>query len=300
MEEALHHSDDDSISFTHRGTELYRYCLGAGGNPRESPRPFFHPIRTLGGNIVTGYRPADHRWHKGMSMTCAELNGYTFWGGPTYVRDSGYVMLENHGEQVHREWIKSDLPRRIEERLDWVAGDGAVMIEEERTIAVADVDAKSGWWALRLTFLLRNAARATLHFGSPTTNGRPNAGYGGLFWRAPRSFREGAVFSERNNTADDIMGTTSRYVVFSGPHDEVDESSTLVFVDSGSNPRHPTKWFARTDPDPYLSASFMFDEVFDLEAGESAAFSYVVGIADGEVRDSRGAGELADRAVQYE
>ena len=84
MADTLHHSYGDSLSFGHRGVEIFRYRYADEGDPRESPRPFFHPLRSLRGNVVTGFRPADHRWHRGLSMTCADLSGYTFWGGPTY------------------------------------------------------------------------------------------------------------------------------------------------------------------------------------------------------------------------
>ena len=60
---------------------------------------------------------------------------------------------------------------------------GEEWIAEERTISVFDVDVTAGSWALEYGMALTNISGEALHIGSPTTAGRPNAGYGGLFWR---------------------------------------------------------------------------------------------------------------------
>jgi hypothetical protein len=50
-------------------------------------------------------------------------------------------------------------------------------------------------WALVFDTTMGNVSGDTLRIGSPTTKGRENAGYGGLFWRGPRSFACGVVQS---------------------------------------------------------------------------------------------------------
>ena len=35
----------------------------------ESPRPYFSPIRTFSGELVSLYRPHDHVWHKGIAWS---------------------------------------------------------------------------------------------------------------------------------------------------------------------------------------------------------------------------------------
>ncbi len=42
--------------------------------------------------------------------------------------------------------------------------------------------------------------------GSPTTRGRENAGYGGLFWRGPRSFTGGSVLAPGVAGGDELRG----------------------------------------------------------------------------------------------
>ncbi len=60
-----------------------------------------YPVRTLGGELVTGDRPEDHPWHKGISWSLPNVGTEDFWGGPTYRRGDGYVQLDNNGTMRH-------------------------------------------------------------------------------------------------------------------------------------------------------------------------------------------------------
>src|SRR3954464_270401 len=73
---------DSSLRVTWRGRELFRYVYRAREAQVESPRPYLHPIRTLGGRLVSVYRPHDHVWHKGLSVALPNAGPDNFWGGP--------------------------------------------------------------------------------------------------------------------------------------------------------------------------------------------------------------------------
>ncbi len=285
MGTGLIHALDSYIEFQHEGLPLFRYVYEPGIASEESPKPYFHPLRTLAGNEVTLFRPHDHPWHTGLSMTSAHLSGQNFWGGPTYVRGRGYVGLDNHGRIEHVGWRDvrhgAGLPR-IEEDLRWVARDGNVWINEDRQIAVEEIDPEGGYWSLALRFHLRNVGGMPLAFGSPTTEGRPRAGYGGLFWRGPRSFSNGTILAAGGLEGAGVMGEAAPWLAYIGTHDGTGEKSTLLFVDHPSNPRYPNKWFVREEPYACASFAFMFDEEYTLEPGDVLALRYRVVLADGE------------------
>lgn len=300
MNTKLIHVFHDYFDFQYRDQTLFRYVYGPKSELVESPKPYFHPLRTLEGNDVTIFRPHDHPWHKGLAMTMAQLSGENYWGGPSYVRGQGYVQLSNNGRIVHRAWNNvqhADDRVDLDERLDWITHDGQTWLAEERRIAVSEVNTERGFWSLSLRFSLRNVGGRLLTFGSPTTEGRPLAGYGGLFWRGPRSFLKGRILAGDALEGPDVMGKAAPWLAFVGRHDGTGAASTLIFVDYPDNPRFPNKWFVRNDPYACVSCSFMFDEDYPLLPDQELLLKYRVVIADGEW--SRGAiEEYARSAIQ--
>lgn len=281
------HSPDGWIDVSHGEVRLFRYHYRPTTPLDESRKPYVHPLATLAGNVVTAFRPHDHLWHHGLSMVFAELSGQNFWGGATYVHGRGYQPIGNHGTQTHDAWDVIDCDGAAgtfaaQQRLTWRDQHGEAWLREERSIRVGDVLPDEGRYTLRTSFRLTNIAGRTLSFGSPTTLGRPAAGYGSLFWRGPRDFRDGKAFTSTGlEGGAAIMGQPAAWLAYVGRHDESGAASTLVFVDQPGNPRYPNKWFVRTDPFAVVSCSFMFDEEYPLPAGQTLALDYAIVIADG-------------------
>ena len=117
--------------------ELFRYVYRPGEAQLESPRPFFHPVRTLRGDLVTIYRPHDHVWHKGIALSLPHVGTENFWGGPTF-RNGAYVQEHNDGAMRHDGFdvaVAKDDVVRLDERLTWVTEAGQTPVTERRRIA---------------------------------------------------------------------------------------------------------------------------------------------------------------------
>jgi hypothetical protein len=294
----LVHELDRSLRLTFDGQELFRYVYEPWDVQLESPRPYFHPLRTLSGDLVSLYRPHDHVWHKGIAWSLPNVGDANFWGGPTYLRDRGYVQLDNDGTTAHRgfETLTCDHDRAlIDERLDWVTQQGETWFTERRRMQIA-VHADLPAWSLTFETTFTNVSEVTIPIGSPTTQGRDNAGYGGLFWRGPRSFTGGTVHTPDATGGDELMGVRAPWMAFVGKHDDVDRSSTLVFVDAPDNPEHPTQWFVRSDPFACVCPAPFFSEEVPVAPGGSETRRYAVVIAD-RVAGADGAARLADRGL---
>ena len=278
--------DDVAVTARWDDGELFRYVYLPDDPQVESPRPYFHPVRTLRGNLVTVFRPHDHVWHRGIALSLPQVDAENFWGGPTF-RDGRYVQLPNDGAMRHESFGAhpggdEDGVARFDESLRWVTESGRVPITERRQVAAAawpDDDA----WVLAFETAVTNVSDAGIDIGSPTTEGRPNAGYGGLFWRGPRSFAGGAVVTPDGTGGDELMGSRGPWLAFAGRHDDAGGASTLVFRDAPGNFCHPTQWFVRSTPFAAVCPAPFFDKVRTLAPGETLTLSYQIVVADGEL-----------------
>jgi hypothetical protein len=259
------------------GAELFRYVYRPDDPALESPRPYLHPVRTLAGDLVTGCRPDDHPWHKGISWSLPNVGPENFWGGPTYRRGDGYVQLDNNGTMRHDGFDaleESGGQARLVERLTWVTAASQVLFSERREIT-ATVRPDRSAWSLGFQTTMRNVSGRPVAIGSPTTEGRENAGYGGLFWRGPAGFAGGRVLTPDGAGGDDVMGWRGPSLAFATP------VATLTFRDAPANPGSPCRWFVRTSPYACLSPAPFFAAEVPVAAGAELRLGYEVVVAAG-------------------
>jgi hypothetical protein len=311
-----HDQTSSTVTLLHNATPLFHYNYAPTYDPWESRKPYFHPLCSLAGNTLTGYRPHDHVWHKGVQMTCAHLSvpndpvGQNFWGGNTYVHGKGYIKVDNVGTQRHDEWLTlTPSPTRNQEpgtrtsspspagnsqlatgnsplatlahRLTWITAANQPWISETRTITLPELNETDGYYALDFRITLKNIHTEQLLFGSPTTAGRPNAGYGGLFWRGPRDFLNGKILAGNALEGPNTMGQRAPWLAYQGAHDGTADRSTLLFVDRPGNPDYPNKWFVRNDPFPVASFAFSFDREVPLDPNRSLTLNHRLVAANG-------------------
>ena len=265
-------------------TPLLRYTTAPDTPAFESPKPYLHPVRTLAGESVTAARPHDHPWHAGLQFTAANLSGQNFWGGRTYVRDQGYTRLDNNGSMRHVRWVRAsagDDGALLRHQVEWLTAGGDRWIDEDRRLRVELVDPADGSWLLTFHTELRNVSGQDLSWGSPVTEGRATAGYGGLFWRGPRSFVDGEVLTRDGLSVEAAMGSRGPWLAYVGTHDMTMNRSTLVFVDSPGNPRFPTPWFVRNTPYPVVSFAGTFHERLTIPSESTLSLTHHIVIADG-------------------
>lgn len=275
-----------SVAVAAGDVELFTYTYRPDAPVVESPKPYLHPVRTLAGDVITLFRPHDHVWHKGIAWSLPHVGEHNFWGGPTYV-DGEYVQLANNGSAVHRELTALSATgdrADVAHRLDWISQHGQRVIDERRALTAVLLD--DATWALIFDTAMTNVSGSALDFGSPTTKGRPNAGYGGLFWRGPRSFTGGIVQSPAGAGADELMGVRAEWLGFRGRHDGSGRWSTIVMVDDPSNPQHPSRWFARSAEFACLCPAPFFDEEVQVSPGTTIQFRYAVAVAAGDRGDA--------------
>ena len=300
---AISYSDDGAaLTFSVGSQQIASYTYRPSDDQYESPRPYFHPLTTLGGDEVTISRPWDHVWHKGLSWALPNVGEHNFWGGATYTRQTGYANLDNNGAMNHEAFASIEETGQgitATESLLWttqptVDEPGHALISEQRRFGIQTLPSGHGWVLLFET-TLENISEDEIVIGSPTTEGRDNAGYGGLFWRGPRSFTGGEFRSSTGTGTDEFMGTRSPWIAFTGQHDQTCRKSTILFVEDQSNNGAPNQWFARSSMFACLGSAPFFSEVVPLKVGEPLTYRYAVVVSDGEV-DAGSAAALAEAA----
>lgn len=289
------HTLGERIVVASGDVDLFTYVYAPDPHPAEVRKPYVHPLRTLAGSLVSGYRPSGHRWHKGLQMTAGLVAGQNFSGAhpcrePESGRAEERVGSMRHDGFSHFEVAEDRL--RFVERLTWVENGGQEWAAERRTIELHSVDPKEGAWALDWSLHLINMRDEPLRFGSATTAGGEPAGCTGLNWRGPRDFAGGDVFGpgvlggEGQTGAAQLMGLPAPeapWVVFTAEHDETDAQSTLLFHHAPENEDavHSSHWQVSSEPIPSVALSWAFLDAFRLPPGESFGYRYRVVVADG-------------------
>lgn len=290
------HDGGRSFAVSSGGVELVRYWYRPGDAQLESPRPYLHPIRTVSGREVSLFRPHDHVWHKGIAWSLPNVGPHNFWGGTTYRRDRGYEQLDNNGSMDHQRVLEASVDgtgATFEHDLLWHTQQGAAIVAERRRLTArlpAPIRSElAGAWLLTFETTISNRSGEPLPFGSPTTEGRDNAGYAGLFWRGPRSFTGGVVLTPDGPGGEEVRGARHPWLGFQGRHDGDGAVSSILMVDDVANIQHPPEWFVRSELYACMNPAPFFSDVFVLDPDASLRLRYAVIVADGECGQERAA-----------
>ncbi|NEA29772.1 DUF6807 family protein [Actinomadura bangladeshensis] len=259
--------------------EVASYVQRGDLQATDAPRPHLHPVRTLGGTVVTETQPDDHVHHFGAGVAISDVDGANFWGGSTYVRGEGPKILPNHGRQRRRTLRPVD--GGYAESLDWVGPDGTVLAGEERTLTTRPV---ADAWALDFAFTLTGRTGKPLVLQSSACKGRTGAGYGGFFWRAPKGSAGLGVFTAEASGEESVHGSVTPWLALAA------DAWSLLFVQTtGLDP-----WFVRVAEYPGVGPALAWDKPLTVPEHLDRAITVVV--ADGRLTPDR-ARDLAAEAA---
>ncbi|HEX8629832.1 MAG TPA: PmoA family protein [Catenuloplanes sp.] len=252
-----------------RGQAVASYVTAPDLDPTLSPRPYLHPVRTLGGTVLTDVLPEDHRWHLGISVAMQDVAGSNLWGGRTYVRDVGYTWRDDHGTIAHV-GFSTRTDDRLDEQLHWRDRAGTTLLTEDRTISAAQVPGRADTWRLDVAFALTAPADQDIALGSPATNGRPDgAGYGGFFWRLAPGQPD--VYTADGAGEEQTNGSAAPWLVVTG------QAYTLIFTGLADGDH----WFVRTGIYPGVCAALAWEKPLIVPAGDTLRRHYTILVADG-------------------
>jgi LacI family transcriptional regulator len=173
----------------------------------------------------------------------------------------------------------------------WSDEHGDPQLREERRITarllpqIPGAAAAPGWvldWRSTL-----HADHGPLEVRSPATNGRPGAGYGGLFWRLPIA-ESTKVLSAAGTGESRAHGSTSPWVAF--VQQQGGRSTTLLLV----QPSQVRPWFLRSAEYPGAGPALAWDSPLLVPDGGSVQLDLVAVLLDSALTGTAAAALAAD------
>ena len=243
------------------------------------PRPHLHPVRTIGGLLVTEDEPDDHRHHLGVGAAVPLVEDTNLWGGPTFVSGAGYLDLHDHGRQDVVTCRESDDGFRLD--VSWVNRTGGRLLSERRHVAGRPVPGWPGAWVLRHSTRLSNPLGRPVVLASPGATGRAGGGYGGVFWRAPISARDLTVHAPGAIGERAVNGSVHPWVLLTGRDATHGLPWSVLFVPTGDSRGCP--WFVRLRDYPALGPALAWDRPHVVAAGGQVAHGILAAVVDGHV-----------------
>ena len=261
-EDSCDHEPRKSLSLKRDDVTIWAYQFA-----EDVGFPYFHPVATAGGEVLTNFAPADHRWHRGIWFSWKFLNGVNYWdwGGRKMPVPEG--RTQTVGEEVV---AKEESGVSIATELRYTHQDKLVL-QEKREITIESPRADGSYaidWCMTFT-----APEKEVVFERTPPKVKPWGGYGGLSCRASAKLKNHRVINSAGQEGKEGHGKPARWMDFSGALPNGKLAGVAMF-DHPDNPRHPTPWYVATGRMGYFNPAFLFHEPFTLPAGESLTLRY--------------------------
>jgi hypothetical protein len=284
--------DGQAVVITVDGKPFTTFFFGP-----DSPKPYFHPLRTASGRVVTRGFPMikddpeeirakyqDHPHHRGLWYAHGYVNGVDFWSEG---QGRGHIVFQSLDQ------MESGKEGRLTATFQWVTPDGRKLLTETKKVVV------SGRTDARILDI-----EEALHAGSEAVKmGDTKEGTFALRVAVPLAPQHGGtmVNSEGASSESPIWGKRANWVDYWG---QVGGATVGVAIfDNPGNPKYPTYWHSRAyglhSANPYGEHDYYNDKTRDgsitIPPDGVLTFRYRVYIHDGDTT----AAKLADEYRAY-
>jgi len=269
------HQPGQSLSLAIDGQTLWSYHFAA-----EDGFPWFHPVQTADGSVLTAFAPSDHPWHRGLWFSWKLIDRVNYWDWATEKSGKPAGRTTRAGKEVVKQGPDSC---SISMDLQYSAADKTVL-NEKRIITFALPRADGSYtidWHMTFT------AGEGVVLGRTPPEEKPWGGYGGLSFRGAPSMRSQRVLDSEGRQGKEGHGKRARWMDFSAQLDQHGTAAGVAIFDHPGNPRHPSPWYVSLGKMPYFNPAFLFAEPYTLPAGKPLVLRYRVLIHPGQGEPDR-------------
>lgn len=271
------HKDSNSVTLMNNGKIVWQHHFN-----KAEGKPYFHPLSTLNGSVLTGLRPDDHPWHRAIWFSWKFINGLNYWEedrasgkseGITELKSVSYDLTKQFGAVFNLE-------------LTYHPPTGQDLLKEVRTVLLSApaedgsyfMDWESTFTALTEDVILDRTALP----GEP--NGQSWGGYAGFSARLNNQLLDVKTINDSGETQE-LHGKPSRWMTYQAK-DLKGQPVAMAIFDHPQNINHPNKWFIEKNPETpfyYFSPALIFDSKLMLKKGEKLHLKYRLLVSAGEM-----------------
>ncbi len=271
----------NSVALLNNGKIVWQHHFN-----KAEGKPYFHPLSTIGGSVLTGLRPKDHPWHRAIWFSWKYINGLNYWEedretgkseGITELKSVKYKLTKQFGAEFNME-------------LTYHPPTGKELLKEERSVRLS-APAKDGSyfmdWKSTFTALADEVVldRTPLP-GEP--HGQSWGGYAGFSARLNNQLWDVKAVNDSGLTGQ-LHGKVSRWMTYEAKNLK-GQTVALTIFDHPSNINYPNKWFISNDPRTpfyYFSPAVIFDSRLVLKKGEKLQLKYRLLVGSGEIDQTK-------------
>jgi len=275
------HKESNSVALVNNGKIVWQHHFN-----KIEGKPYFHPLSTIDGTVLTGLRPDDHPWHRAVWFSWKFINGLNYWEedgtsgkseGITELKSVRYNLTKQFGAEFNLE-------------LTYHPQKGQDLLKEERSVRLSAPAEDGSYfmdWESTFTALTDEVTLDRTPLQSEP-NGQSWGGYAGFSARLNNQLWDVKVINDSGETKE-LHGKPSRWMTYEAKDLKGQPIATTIF-DHPQNINHPNKWFISNDPVTpfyYFSPAILFDSKLVLKKGDKVHLKYRILVNAGELNQHK-------------
>ena len=280
------------------------------GDGKEKGCPYFHPLATMDGSVLTDLRPSDHPHHRGLRFAWKKINGVEgYWHWPEWSEvqkklktDYPYEADGHSDVTAVKVTANDDFSARFELEMNYHPPREPADVIEKRIIEVS-TPGKGGSYQIAWHSVFTAGPKGAVLDRTPIPgeeDGKWFGGYAGLQFRLAShddytawtiSNSEGTsvtskakkISAETRKSLEPLHGKPARWVDLT--LDMADgKTGGVTIIDHPGNLRHPSPWHIAAMPHEFHQAP-LFSGPFTLKAGKNLPFRFRILVHTGPLRE---------------